>query len=187
MAVDINRLLKILAEKNASDLHITANSTPKIRVDEQLVEADAKTLSPAETKELAYSMLSKEQIALFVVLRPYFSSRRYGLPDDPEAMVAEALRERSEWPGIEHVFADVAAVEAAWQSYFPDGPDWRDVSDQFGLPGFLAEIDGNLARDEHFVRVIIDLVNQRERVFAVAGASHAVKLDAALHAALGSE
>lgn len=79
---------------------------------------------------------------------------------------------------------DVTAVNQAWQNHFPNGPDWRDVSDEYGLPGFLGQIDGNLARDEHFVRVIIDLVEKGERVFAVAGSSHAVKLEAALQATL---
>ena len=139
-----------------------------------------------EMAALLDQSFSQEQIALFVVLRPYFSTRRFGLPDNPEKLVAEAVRERRDWPGIEAVFADVTAVEAAWQTTFPDGPDWRDVSDQFGLPGYLAEIDGNLVRDEHFIRVVIDLVEQGERVFAVAGSSHAVKLDEALRAALNA-
>ncbi len=139
-----------------------------------------------EMAALLEQPFSQEQIALYVVLTPYFSNRRFGLPDDPEAMVAETVRKRREWPGIEDAFADVAAVDAAWQTYFPDGPDWRDVSDEFGLPGYLAEIDGNLARDEHFIRVVIDLVQQGERVFAIAGSSHAVKLDDALQAALNS-
>lgn len=127
---------------------------------------------------------SLEQIALYVVLRPYFSTRRFGRPDDPEGVVAEAVRERRTWPGIEGVLGDVTAVDAAWQTHFPNGPDWRDVSDQAGLPGFLGEIDGNAARDDHFLRVIVDLVGRGERVFAVAGSSHAVKLDAALRAAI---
>jgi hypothetical protein len=98
--------------------------------------------------------------------------------------VAEAVRKRGGWPGLEGVFRGVADVEAAWQRHFPEGPDWRDVSDQFGLPGFLAEIDGNRARDAHFLRVVVDLVRRGERVFAVAGSSHAVKLEPALRAAL---
>lgn len=137
-----------------------------------------------EMAALLAQPFTQEQIALYVILTPYFSNRRFGLPDDPEGMVREAVRKRSDWPGIEDVFADVEAVDAAWQTYFPDGPEWRDVSDEFGLPGFLAEIDGNLARDDHFIRVVIDLVEQGERVFAVAGSSHAVKLDEALQAAL---
>jgi hypothetical protein len=137
-----------------------------------------------EMAALLAQPFSQEQIALYVVLTPYFSNRRFGLPDDPEGMVREAVRKRSDWPGIEGVFADVAAVDAAWQTYFPDGPEWRDVSDEFGLPGFLADIDGNLARDEHFIRVVLDLVGRGERVFAVAGSSHAVKLDEALQTAI---
>lgn len=130
---------------------------------------------------------SKEQVALRVILGPYFSNRRHGKPDNPEGMVAEAVKKRGNWPGIEGVFADVAAVDAAWQKYFPDGPDWREVSDQYGLPGFLAELDDNPARDEHFVRVVIDLVQRGERVFAVAGLSHAVKLEPALRGAFPTQ
>ena len=65
MVIDIHRLLKILVEKKASDLHITADSSPKIRIDEKLIEADKTILSPADTKNLAYSILTKEQIATF--------------------------------------------------------------------------------------------------------------------------
>ncbi len=65
MALEMKRLVNLLVEKKASDLHVTAHSTPKIRIDERLVEADKAVLSPDDTKRLAYSMLSKEQIELF--------------------------------------------------------------------------------------------------------------------------
>ncbi|MEM7116423.1 MAG: hypothetical protein AAF614_28570 [Chloroflexota bacterium] len=141
---------------------------------------------PLEAKiaALLAQPFSQEQIALSVILSPYFSNRRFGRPADPEGVVAEIVRKRRDWPGIEGVLGDVTAVNQAWQNHFPNGPDWRDVSDEYGLPGFLGQIDGNLARDEHFVRVIIDLVEKGERVFAVAGSSHAVKLEAALQATL---
>ena len=45
MAIDIHTLLQKLVEKNSSDLHITANSTPKMRIDEKLIEADKKVLT----------------------------------------------------------------------------------------------------------------------------------------------
>lgn len=105
-----------------------------------------------------------------------------GRPDDPEAYVAETIQKRQDWHGIAGEITNIDGLEQIWGKYFPDGPDWRDVSDEFGLPGYLGEIDGNLARDEHFVRVVIDLVNQGERVFAVAGLSHAVKLEQTLQA-----
>jgi len=65
MSIDIHTLLRMVVEKNASDLHITANSTPKLRIDEQLVDAVKVVFSPEDTKRLAYSMLTKEQIAVF--------------------------------------------------------------------------------------------------------------------------
>ena len=63
--MDMHKLLKILAEKKASDLHITANSTPKIRIDEKLIDVDKTVLTSGDTKNLAYSILTKEQIAAF--------------------------------------------------------------------------------------------------------------------------
>lgn len=65
MAVDIHSLLDIVVQKNASDLHIAANAPPKIRVDERLLDADKAVLSPEDAKRLAYSMLTKEQTAIF--------------------------------------------------------------------------------------------------------------------------
>ncbi len=65
MKIDMNALLEMLVAKKASDLHISANSPPKIRIDERLIDATHETLYPEDTKNLAYSMLSKEQIAIF--------------------------------------------------------------------------------------------------------------------------
>jgi len=65
MAIDISKLLKTLVKKNASDLHITADSSPKIRIDEKLFEADKTRLSAEDTRRIAYSLLNKEQIAIF--------------------------------------------------------------------------------------------------------------------------
>ncbi|MBL7070670.1 MAG: type IV pilus twitching motility protein PilT [Candidatus Omnitrophica bacterium] len=65
MSIDINVILKQLLEKNSSDLHIGANYPPKMRIDEKLVNADEKVLTPEETKKIAYGMLTEEQIAIF--------------------------------------------------------------------------------------------------------------------------
>ena len=127
---------------------------------------------------------TKEQVALRFILGPYFSNLRFGRPHDPDAFVEEFRRKRSLWIGIENAFASMDEVQTAWTKHFPEGPDWRDVSDEFGLPGFFADLDTNRVRDEHFARVVIDLVGKGERVFAVAGLSHAVKLEPALRGAL---
>jgi len=127
---------------------------------------------------------TKEQVSLSLVLRPAFSSRRFGPHANAEALVADTFRERVSLPAISGALRSVDDIDAAWANHFPEGPDWRDVSDEYALPGFLARIDANLPRDRHFARVVIDLVRKGERVFAVAGSSHAVKLERTLRAAL---
>jgi hypothetical protein len=128
-----------------------------------------------------------ERVALFYVLRPYVSGLRHGKPEDPEGYVEAYRRERTAWPGLEGTIPSVAALDRLWQRDFAGFPDWRDTSDAYGWPGYLAALSdrSNALRDEHLAAVILDLVRRGERVFAVAGSSHAVKLDGALHGALG--
>jgi hypothetical protein len=130
--------------------------------------------------ESLLSQASREQVALYVVLSPAFGARRFGTAEDSERIVEEAIRKRSDYPGIENAFESLSDVDTAWTKYFSNGPDWRDVSDEYGLPGYMSEIDANIARDEHLVRSIIELVGKGERVFVVAGSSHSVKIEAAL-------
>ena len=54
-------LLKIMIEKNASDLHVTTASPPRLRIDGKLVPLDHPALSPVETKALCYSILTDAQ------------------------------------------------------------------------------------------------------------------------------
>ena len=57
----LHELLKTLVEMNGSDLHLTTNSPPQVRVDGQLRRLEHPGLSPDDTKQLAYSVLSDEQ------------------------------------------------------------------------------------------------------------------------------
>jgi len=61
MAVSLNELLKKMLEMNGSDLHLTTNSPPQIRVHGSLNPLDMAPLSPSETKQLAYSVLTDSQ------------------------------------------------------------------------------------------------------------------------------
>ena len=54
-------LLKTLVDNNGSDLHITTNTPPQIRVHGHLRPLDLPPLGPAETKALAYSVLTDAQ------------------------------------------------------------------------------------------------------------------------------
>jgi len=65
MTQAINNILKLMVEKNASDIHITAGSPVQLRIDENLAPIDKDALSAEESKKLVYSMLSDEQKAKF--------------------------------------------------------------------------------------------------------------------------
>ncbi len=50
-----------MVEKGASDLHITTNSPPQLRIDGKLVPLKTPQLTPVETKQLCYSILTDAQ------------------------------------------------------------------------------------------------------------------------------
>jgi twitching motility protein PilT len=54
-------LLQTLVENNGSDLHITTDTAPQIRVHGHLKPLDLPSLGPADTKQLAYSVLTDQQ------------------------------------------------------------------------------------------------------------------------------
>jgi twitching motility protein PilT len=60
-AVTLHQLLKTMVERGGSDLHITTNSPPQIRIDGQLTPLDMPPLAAPETKQLAYSVLTDAQ------------------------------------------------------------------------------------------------------------------------------
>lgn len=63
MAVPVlTDLLKRLVEERGSDLHLSAGSPPRLRIHGEVVPcADTPVLTPGETKELAYSVLTDSQ------------------------------------------------------------------------------------------------------------------------------
>ncbi|MGD8440332.1 MAG: type IV pilus twitching motility protein PilT [Holophagae bacterium] len=61
MTVSLHQLLKTMVEKGGTDLHITTNSPPLIRVDGLLVPLNQPALSAVDTKKLAYSVLTDAQ------------------------------------------------------------------------------------------------------------------------------
>jgi twitching motility protein PilT len=62
LSVNLRTLLEEMIERDASDLHITAGERPKLRVDGDITNSKVETpLSPKETLQLAYSVLTENQ------------------------------------------------------------------------------------------------------------------------------
>jgi len=58
---NMHQLLKAMIEKGASDLHITTGTAPQLRIDGKLHPLRMPPLSPPETKQLCYSVLTDAQ------------------------------------------------------------------------------------------------------------------------------
>src|SRR5512132_3697656 len=58
---NLHQLLKAMVEKGATDLHVTTGSPPQLRIDGKLVPLKTAPLSPIETKQLSYSILTDAQ------------------------------------------------------------------------------------------------------------------------------
>jgi twitching motility protein PilT len=58
---NLHQLLKAMIEKGASDLHITTGTPPQLRVDGKLVPLKMPALTPQETKQACYSILTDTQ------------------------------------------------------------------------------------------------------------------------------
>ena len=54
-------LLKTTVEMKGSDLHLTVSTPPQVRVDGKLQRLPLPELAPADTKQLAYSVLTDSQ------------------------------------------------------------------------------------------------------------------------------
>jgi len=61
MSLTLNEMLKEMVERGASDLHVTTNSPPQIRIDGILSPLNAPSLNPTQTKQLCYSILTDKQ------------------------------------------------------------------------------------------------------------------------------
>ncbi len=60
-SANLHQLLKAMIEKGASDLHITTNSPPQLRIDGELTPLKLPQMTPQDTKQLCYSILTDSQ------------------------------------------------------------------------------------------------------------------------------
>jgi twitching motility protein PilT len=61
MPPTLHQLLKAMVDKGASDLHITARSAPILRLSGQLAALKTEPLTPVDTKQMCYSILTDSQ------------------------------------------------------------------------------------------------------------------------------
>ena len=61
MPPTLQALLKAMTDKGASDLHVTAGSPPRLRIDNELVRLQTDALTPVDTKTLCYSVMNDAQ------------------------------------------------------------------------------------------------------------------------------
>jgi len=61
----MEQLLRLVVEQGATDLHLSANLPPHLRVDDRLIPTDHGPMSGEEVRELAYSLLAPEKIERF--------------------------------------------------------------------------------------------------------------------------
>jgi twitching motility protein PilT len=61
--ITMEELLSLMVRQGGSDLHLSTNSPPRIRIDGELLSVDHAPLSSEDTRRLATSVLTSEQIA----------------------------------------------------------------------------------------------------------------------------
>jgi twitching motility protein PilT len=61
MSVTMHQLLKTLVDQSGTDLHVTTNSPPQIRIDGKMVPLQLPPMTAAETKQVIYSVLTDNQ------------------------------------------------------------------------------------------------------------------------------
>jgi len=63
--MEIDKLLRLMVDKSASDLFITAGMPPSMKVHGRIHAVTKSPLSPEQTKEVIYGMMSPDQIKEF--------------------------------------------------------------------------------------------------------------------------
>ena len=113
-------LLQTLVQVNGSDLHLTTNTPPQIRVHGRLQTLDLPMLGPVETKSLAYSVLTDAQKKRF----------EESLELDFSFGIKGLARFRC------NVFNQRGAVAAVYRLI----PETIKPFDELGLPGVIATL-----------------------------------------------
>jgi len=120
MAITIQELLKLAVDRDASDLHITTHIPPRVRVHGTLVSLDYPPLTPAETKNIIYSLLTDRQKKQF--------------EEKMELDFSFGIKDMGRFRG--NVFMQKGAVAAAFRRFLPIMWSFSEL----GIPQRLAQL-----------------------------------------------
>lgn len=120
MQVTLSQLLKTMVEQNGSDLHITTNSPPQIRVDGRLIPLKSPPLTPTETKQLCYSVLTDAQ--------------KHRLEEDLEIDFSFGVKSLSRFRA--NVYNQKGAIAGAFRSI----PNKVPAMSELGLPPIVSKL-----------------------------------------------
>ncbi len=120
LKVNLHQLLRAMIEKGASDMHITTGSPPLLRIDGAIVPLKLPPLSPIDTKQLCYSVLTEEQKIQF--------------EKNKELDLSFGVKSLSRFRA--NIFMQRGAVSGAFRSI-----PFKILSfDELGLPPIVAEL-----------------------------------------------
>src|SRR5688500_13220817 len=120
LQVNLHQLLRAMIEKGASDMHITTGSPPLLRIDGAIVPLKLQPLSPIETRQLCYSVLTEEQKIQF--------------EKNKELDLSFGVKSLSRFRA--NIFMQRGAVSGAFRSI-----PFKILSfDELGLPAVVAEL-----------------------------------------------
>jgi twitching motility protein PilT len=119
--INLRALLEEMVSRNASDLHIVAGEKPKLRVDGDITNASAEyELTPKDTLQLAYSVLTEQQ------------KKRFELEDELD--FSFGIQNLARFRG--NVFKQRGCVSMVVRQI----PFAIKTFDQLGLPGSIAKM-----------------------------------------------
>jgi len=117
---NLHQLLKAMVEKGASDLHVTTASPPQLRIDGKLVPLKTPPLTPVETKQLCYSILTDAQ--------------KHRFEEDSELDLSFGVKGLSRFRA--NIFMQRGAVAGAFRTI----PFKILTFQELGLPPIIAEL-----------------------------------------------
>ena len=117
---NLHQLMKAMIEKGASDVHITTSSPPQLRIDGKLHPLKMPPLSPPETKQLCYSILTDAQ--------------KHKFEENNELDLSFGVRSLSRFRA--NIFTQRGAVAGAFRAI----PYKIKSFDELGLPKVVGEL-----------------------------------------------